>query len=67
MTSASLKSSEMSLVPEGAWRRYPGWEAGEFQAFAEFVRANGVRYRYLGYTPQWYSAAVILDAIADRT
>ena len=46
---------------------YPGWETGEFQAFAEFVKANAVRYRYLGFAPQWYSAAVVIDAIADRT
>jgi predicted O-methyltransferase YrrM len=56
-----------SVIVFDEYFNYPGWETGEFQAFAEFVRANGIRYRYLGFTPQWYSAAVVIDAIGDGT
>ncbi len=37
---------------------YPGWQDGEYKAFREFVREAGLAYEYLGYTTQWYSAAV---------
>jgi hypothetical protein len=55
-----------SVIVFDEYFNYPGWEDGEFRAFAEFVRTNGVRYRYLGYAPQWYSAAVVIEEIAGR-
>jgi hypothetical protein len=41
---------------------YPGWQDGEFKAFREFVQEGGLVYEYLGYTTQWYSAAVRITA-----
>ena len=40
---------------------YPGWQNHEFKAFQEFVKANNVRYTYLGYARQ--QVAVRIDAI----
>lgn len=37
---------------------YPGWQQGEFKAFQDFVNLNNLRYKYIGYTTQWYSVAV---------
>jgi hypothetical protein len=28
---------------------YPGWRSGEHKAFQEFVKSNGIEYKYIGY------------------
>lgn len=43
---------------------YPGWEDGEFRAWAEFVREHRVVYKYLGYTTAWNSVAVVVEQLA---
>ena len=42
---------------------YPGWESGEYKALQELVSKYRIGYSYLGYTTQWYSAALVIDAI----
>jgi len=37
---------------------YPGWEQHEFRAFAEFIRATGLRYEYLGFASAEFAVAV---------
>lgn len=37
---------------------YPGWEAGEFKAFKEFLNETGLQYRYIGYVPTREAVAV---------
>jgi len=37
---------------------YPGWQEGEYRAFAEFVEKTGVGFEYLGYCRYGEQAAV---------
>jgi hypothetical protein len=42
---------------------YPGWEVGEFKAFAEFVAEKNVSYRYIAYVPNHQQVAVVIERI----
>lgn len=44
---------------------FPGAEAHEFRAFAEFCAARGIRYRYLGFALMGREAALRIDAVGD--
>jgi hypothetical protein len=39
-----------SVVVLDEYFNYPGWQDGEFKAWAEFVQRSGVEFRYEGYT-----------------
>lgn len=39
---------------------FPGWKEHEFKAFQEFVSRTGLKYDYLGYDRNHFSAAVII-------
>lgn len=39
-----------SVVVLGTYFNYPGWQQGEFLAWAEFVERTGIEFRYEGYT-----------------
>jgi predicted O-methyltransferase YrrM len=41
---------------------YPGWRNHEFKAFAEFIAATGLTYRYLGFSAEKGHVAVIITA-----
>jgi hypothetical protein len=41
---------------------YPGWQRGEFRAFAEWVEETGSNFRYLTYNREHEQVAVILSA-----
>jgi hypothetical protein len=41
---------------------YPGWQGGEFKAFAEFVETRGVSFEYLGYCRYYEQVAVGITA-----
>jgi hypothetical protein len=42
---------------------YPGWQDGEVKAWREFCEARAIRYRYVGYTPAWESALVVVESV----
>jgi hypothetical protein len=53
------------IVPEtiivfDEYFNYVGWRAHEFRAFAEFVAATGLNYRYLGVVPSHQQVAVTI-------
>ena len=43
---------------------YPGWQAGEFKAFAEFCQARQAEVEYIGYVPTNEQVAVRIKRIA---
>jgi hypothetical protein len=40
---------------------YPGWQAGEYKAFQEYVQTRGVNYRYLGFNRNHEQVAVMIE------
>ncbi len=38
---------------------YPNWQNGEYRAWTEFVSANGLDYRYLGFCPEQAAVEVV--------
>jgi hypothetical protein len=40
---------------------YPGWEQHEYKAFAEFLAATGMSYRYLGFASSHSSVSVVME------
>jgi hypothetical protein len=46
---------------------YPGWRQHEFKAFAEFIAASGLRYRYIGFAAEKGHVAVQILAGAVAT
>ena len=40
---------------------YPSWQQHEYRAFQEYVAANQVRYRYLGFASSHTSVAVLIE------
>lgn len=45
---------------------YPGWQEGEYKAFAEFVAEHRVEFKYLGYTANHEQVAVQIVSIGNR-
>jgi predicted O-methyltransferase YrrM len=43
---------------------YPGWQQGEFRAFAEWIAATGRRFTYLGYNRHHSQVAVRIESAA---
>ena len=41
---------------------YPGWKEGEAKAFFEYVEANSMRYRFIGFSSQDHSVAIKIEA-----
>ena len=37
---------------------YPGWQLDEFKAWQEFVKANKIKYEYIGYVSKHQKVAV---------
>lgn len=52
-----------SVIVFDEYLNYPGWQDGEVQAWREFCEARAVRYRYVGYTPAWESALVVVESV----
>lgn len=42
---------------------YPGWQNHEIKAFKEFCEARQVRYRYVGFAPNMFSVAVVIESV----
>jgi predicted O-methyltransferase YrrM len=40
---------------------YPGWQAGEYKAFQEYVQTRGITYRYLGFNRNHEQVAVMIE------
>jgi len=52
-----------TVIVLAEYLNYPGWERHEHRAFAEFCQAHAVRYRYAAFTPNAFSAAVVIEAV----
>jgi predicted O-methyltransferase YrrM len=44
---------------------YPGWQDGEFRAWAEFAERTGVQFRYEGYTRDNQQVALTITSVAS--
>lgn len=44
---------------------YPGWQAHEYKAFAEFVETQCVSFKYLSYASRGYSVAVMITGKSE--
>jgi hypothetical protein len=54
-----------SVVVLDSYFNYPGWQLGEFRAWAEFVERAAVEFRYEGYTFDNEQVVVRLTSVPD--
>ncbi len=52
-----------SVIMFDEYYNYPNWRQHEFRAWQEFVAANQITYRYVGFSTMRYHAAVQITAI----
>lgn len=52
-----------SVILFDEYYNYPNWREHEFRAWQEFVKANNVTYRYIGFSTMRYHAAVQITKI----
>jgi hypothetical protein len=50
-----------SVIVFDEYLGYPSWQQHEYRAFQEYVAANQVRYRYLGFASSHTSVAVVIE------
>ena len=50
-----------SVIVFDEYLGYPSWQQHEYRAFQEYVAANQVRYRYLGFASSHTSVAVLIE------
>ena len=58
-----LKELKQNIVPGTVivfdeYLNYPGWQLDEFKAWQEFVKANKIKYEYIGYVSKHQKVAV---------
>jgi hypothetical protein len=58
-----LKELKKNIVPGTVivfdeYLNYPGWQLDEFKAWQEFVKANKIKYEYIGYVSKHQKVAV---------
>lgn len=54
-----------SVVVLDEYFNYPGWQNGEFKAWADFVERAGIEFRYEGYTFDNEQVVVTVTAVPD--
>ena len=50
-----------TIIVFDEYLNYPSWREHEFKAFQEFVAANHLEYRYIGFASSHSSVAVVID------